>query len=896
MAITTEVAARITADTSNYVRSMRAATDATNQFAAALPQAGQAQDRVKASTVALGSALGTIGAQIGMKAVGAIQKYATQGIMAAAQYEQTVISMQGIFQGSGMSMQDAAAKTQSYLAELRDFAARTPFELPQTLDAVKRLLSIGYAADDVKNRLLPTIGDMVSALGAPPQAISAVVYAFGQMKSAGRVLSQDLMQIGNALPGFNAKAALANELFGGSFTEMTKAMESGSLDSSKAIDVLITAMQKFPGAAGAMERQSGSLNGVISTFKDTVNNALIDGITPAIPALSGALTQLIPVVDSLAKGFGSNLGPMLVKGTEIMSAFAPIVSSVLPPLFELVSATDGLVTILHALAPLATAIGAALGFIAQGFNMLPGPVKNIIAVLIAFKLLISRLPFDFTMMATTFRTQFSLMGVSAGAFKIRMFEAMIATETQFGALVAGARVMAVGIAGAFRAAGAAAKGLMASIGPVGWAILAVSVAMEVFMGRTDSANEEMKAFSETLTFVNGKLDENSRKLLANKLQQDGVLDALKAAGIASNEYIDAVIKGGPELQRMSARLDAIEKSGYKVVAAGRAVQGYLTDQARGARVAADYIGGLSVTLDEAANAAKNVEEAVKPVNDVLKQATISTEEYSKAAIEQAERQWNVTRAQKAMNAAGKQYIATFKAINALLDKDSAKDNVIAGWGKLSAAIKKSGGSLSRYTEKGRAARAAFRDQMQNILALGESMKNPEKRAAFLTRKMQEMRTQLGKMGLSGSEIDKIVGPYEKQSDALKKSLKKAHSAADEAKQTGADVATSLTQSLIDQLESGQPAVNAAAYASGMQTSAAFKAGANNGGVYAPQSLTADSAYRSRAAETGKGFVNGGGTNYNTTINQTVYAQTPAEALAYSNKARRLATLDRAVAS
>lgn len=362
------VTAQYIADTVQYVNNVKKATDATNQFAKSMPQAEQASNRMKASTVGLGAAMGTLGAIVFAKAASAVTNFAQQGIAAAASYEQTVISMQGIFQGSGMSMQQAAKKTESYLAELRDFAARTPFELPQTLDAVKRLLSIGYAADDVKDRLLPAVGDITAALGQPASAINGVVYAFGQMKSAGRVLSQDLMQIGNALPGFNAKMAIAKELFNGDVGAMTKAMESGSLDSTKAIDAIISAMQKFPGAAGAMERQSKTLNGVISTFKDTVNNALIDGLMPAIPVLSGALEKLVGPVSDLATAFAQALGPALIKIVESAQTFVPILTDFAVRMLNFIPTLMNVVGFFLRMAPAIAAVAGPLAVVALGFK------------------------------------------------------------------------------------------------------------------------------------------------------------------------------------------------------------------------------------------------------------------------------------------------------------------------------------------------------------------------------------------------------------------------------------------------------------------------------------------------------------------------------------------------
>src|SRR5574343_984929 len=128
MAPVTVVTAVYVADTSRYVAGVNRAVQAPQQFNNALPEAEKSTGRLAMAGAALGAGLATLGAIGFARASAAIKQYAMQGVQAAAQYEQTVISMEGIFQGSGMSMQAAVAKTQSYLAELRDFAARTPFE------------------------------------------------------------------------------------------------------------------------------------------------------------------------------------------------------------------------------------------------------------------------------------------------------------------------------------------------------------------------------------------------------------------------------------------------------------------------------------------------------------------------------------------------------------------------------------------------------------------------------------------------------------------------------------------------------------------------------------------------------------------------------------------------
>lgn len=93
MATVAHVDARFTADTSAYVRSVREAQRATENLARTMPTADQAMGNMKTSTIALGAALGTLGAQALTRATGLVKQFAMQGVQAAKDYEQTVISI-----------------------------------------------------------------------------------------------------------------------------------------------------------------------------------------------------------------------------------------------------------------------------------------------------------------------------------------------------------------------------------------------------------------------------------------------------------------------------------------------------------------------------------------------------------------------------------------------------------------------------------------------------------------------------------------------------------------------------------------------------------------------------------------------------------------------------------
>ncbi len=189
------------------------------------------------------------------------------GLKVAADFQQTRIAFEGIL--------GSAEKAQGFLDKLRDFAAKTPFEFPELATASKSLLAVGFNANDVIP-IMTKLGNVAATLGVGGEAINGVVRALGQMKGKGKASAEELNQISEQIPGFSAVEAIAKKL-GITTAEAFKKMETGAISADVAIEAILEGMEKFPGAAGAMERQSKTLNGVISTLKDTFRDALIDG-------------------------------------------------------------------------------------------------------------------------------------------------------------------------------------------------------------------------------------------------------------------------------------------------------------------------------------------------------------------------------------------------------------------------------------------------------------------------------------------------------------------------------------------------------------------------------------------------------------------------------------------
>ena len=320
------------------------------------------------------NALGLVGSAalfgIGTAAVAGLGAVATMGLSSAASLEQTQISFNALL--------GSAEEGERVFRQLQKFAAVTPFEFPEVAAAAKRFLAfndqVGIADSELQG-FLTTIGDLASVTGAGAEGMNRIVLAIGQIAGKGRVQLEELMQIGEAVPGFSAVAAIANEL-GITTAEAMAKISAGELDATTGINALLAGMQKFPGAAGAMEKQSQTLLGVFSTFKDTVGQALADSFAPAIPAIKDTLTQITPILNDALRQLAPALGQTLV---GLLAVVGPLVQAITPILTPILNALG---PALAELGPELVPLGDALGELAVALVPLIPLIAELAIVLI----------------------------------------------------------------------------------------------------------------------------------------------------------------------------------------------------------------------------------------------------------------------------------------------------------------------------------------------------------------------------------------------------------------------------------------------------------------------------------------------------------------------------------
>lgn len=286
---------------------------------------------------------------VGVGAAAGLAAMTGFGLKAAAEMEQTQVAFN--------SLLGSVEEGTRVLNGLKEFAAITPFELPEITGAAQRFLAFNEAiglADSQLQPFLTTLGNIASVTGGGADAMSRVTLALGQIASRGKVSLEEINQISEALPGFSGVAAIAAAT-GQSTADTMEQISAGALDATTGVAALLAGMDQFPGAAGAMEKQSQTLLGVFSTFKDTLSQAMIGAFQPVIPEIKGALSELTPVL-------GSAIG-------ELAPALGGLLSSVLPLIGKLIKAIVPILTpLLDALGPALDALGPALEPLGQALG------------------------------------------------------------------------------------------------------------------------------------------------------------------------------------------------------------------------------------------------------------------------------------------------------------------------------------------------------------------------------------------------------------------------------------------------------------------------------------------------------------------------------------------------
>lgn len=161
-------------------------------------------------------------------------------------------------------MLGSASKASAMIEKMRDFAAKTPLTLENVISGGSLLMS--YGVDE--STLIDTMTKLGDLASGNAEKMDRITLAYGQMLAKGKVTGEELMQMTEA--GVPLQTALAESIgvTGEEFSKMVSAGKVGIDDLNKAITGLTTGNGKF---AGMMEKQSETMQGMLSTLQDNLS-------------------------------------------------------------------------------------------------------------------------------------------------------------------------------------------------------------------------------------------------------------------------------------------------------------------------------------------------------------------------------------------------------------------------------------------------------------------------------------------------------------------------------------------------------------------------------------------------------------------------------------------------
>lgn len=302
-------------DTSEYEQGIEQARKETQSAANSLNRsANTAGSGVSgmASQFAAASAKATVLANmltsLGTKAVGLAKNFVEMGISYNAQIEKYTTGFTNML-GSAQAAQEA-------MQAIQEDAARTPFDVASLTQANQLLISAGENAE-YSRKVINALGDAVSATGGGNAELSRMAANLQQIANVGKASAIDIKQF--AYAGINIYQILA-DYTGKSVQEVQNMTISYDLLSQ----ALIAASEEGGRYYNAMDTQSQTMNGRISTLKDNVSQlaGLMTGdLSSGIGVVIGHLNDMVVAAQEAYKEDGwKGLGNAILELDNPISA------------------------------------------------------------------------------------------------------------------------------------------------------------------------------------------------------------------------------------------------------------------------------------------------------------------------------------------------------------------------------------------------------------------------------------------------------------------------------------------------------------------------------------------------------------------------------------------------
>lgn len=301
-------------------------------------------------------------ALVGLGAIGTgLTAAGVAGVKFNAQIEQYTATF-ATFTGSV----DEANKT---IERLKTLGASTPFEFTELADTTQLLMAYGFSADEAVNSLT-MLGD---ASQGNAEKLTSIATGFARMKSSGKVTLEYLnLMIEN---GFNPLQQVAKDT-GMSMAEVYDAISAGEITFEQVESAMKKMTSKGGQYFGLMEKQSKTMNGMISTLSDTVQMKLGE----AFEIVNDKIVQILPNLISFIENLNVN---DVINGITILISVLVSFLGIITTIRGAIALFDIVTTVqkLGGLSAMITALNANIATVLITIAPIVGIIAGIVAAL-----------------------------------------------------------------------------------------------------------------------------------------------------------------------------------------------------------------------------------------------------------------------------------------------------------------------------------------------------------------------------------------------------------------------------------------------------------------------------------------------------------------------------------
>lgn len=229
---------------------------------------------------------------------------------------------------------------QKMMDDLDEFAKKTPFNTSGVIQNAQMMMAMGWDAEDILTDM-ETIGNAAAATGKGTQGLEAIVRALAQIKTKGKLSSEELNQLSEQ--GIAAKAMLAEQLGYGTgdkgIAKMSKDLEKGLIGSDKAIQALLQGMKQFDGMMDktANETVEGLKSQIEDAFEINVLRRWGQGLQDGAKRGLGSVLELLDESEDSLEKLGDTVYEI---GKELSNWAADKLESTIDKILEITERED----------------------------------------------------------------------------------------------------------------------------------------------------------------------------------------------------------------------------------------------------------------------------------------------------------------------------------------------------------------------------------------------------------------------------------------------------------------------------------------------------------------------------------------------------------------------------